>query len=328
MSQTFRWGLIGPGRIAHNFARGLAVVSDSRLEAVASRDPARGAEFAAQYGGARVHASYQALIADPAVDAIYIATPHSFHAETIRACLEAGKPVLCEKPLTVNAAQADALFALARARGVFLMEALWTRFLPVYSEVRAWLEAGRIGEVRLLASSFGFKAPRNMEDRLLNPQLAGGALLDIGVYNLSISQWVLGRNPESFSATGYVGETGVDEQLAATLDYGHGLMSQFHCTIRTDTANDFHIYGSEGSIRIHPMFWGATTATLRNAAEETTLERPHRASGFEYQIEEAQRCIRAGLLESSTIPHADTLATIKLMDALRGHMGQRYPFEK
>jgi predicted dehydrogenase len=327
MNKTFRWGLIGPGRIAHNFAKGLATVPDGKLQAVASRDAARAIAFATEYGGAKCYDSYDALIADPEVDAIYIATPHNLHADAVRACIEGGKPVLCEKPLTVNAAQAEALFALAKARGVFLMEALWTRFLPIYAEVRKWLDEGRIGEPRLLSSSFGFKTARNVEDRLLNPALAGGALLDIGVYNLSVSQWVLQRNPDSFSATGFVGETGVDEQLAGTLDYGSGVMSQFHCTIRADTANDFRIYGSEGSIRIHSMFWGATMATLQDANGETTLERPHRASGFEYQIEEAQRCIREGLLESPGITHADTLATMKLMDALRRHMGQRYPFE-
>lgn len=327
MSHFFRWGLIGLGRIAHNFARGLAVVPDGRLEAVASRDTERATQFAAQYGGARVHSSYEALIGDPYIDAIYIATPHSLHADTARACLEAGKPVLCEKPLTVNATQAQDLISLARKRNVFLMEALWTRFLPIYAEVRTWLEEGRIGELRLLSSSFGFKAPRDKQDRLLNPNLAGGALLDIGVYNLSISQWALGCNPASFSATGYLGETGVDEQLTATLDYGNGLMSQFHCTIRTDTANDFHIYGSEGSICIEAMFWSATAATLRNAHGQIRLDCPHRASGFEYQIEEAQQCIRAGRLESSSITHADSLATMMLMDVLRHHMGQRYPFE-
>lgn len=327
MNRVFRWGLIGPGRIAHNFARGLAAVANARLQAVASRDSARAAAFAAQYGDARCHERYEALIADPELDAIYIATPHSHHFELIRACLEAGKPVLCEKPLTVNAAQSEALFALARERRVFLMEALWTRFLPIYGEVRKWLDEGRIGEVRLLSSSFGFKAPVDPDDRLFNPHLAGGALLDIGVYNLSVSQWVLARNPKQFSATGHIGATGVDEQLAATLDYGEGLMSQFHCTLRAETANDFRIYGSAGHIRIHPMFWGATTATLAEAGSELTLVRPHRASGFEYQIEEAQRCIREGRLESPVIPHADTLATMALMDALRAHIGQRYPFE-
>ncbi len=327
MNGTFRWGLIGPGRIAHNFVQGLAGVADAKLQAVASRDAARAATFAAKYGGARCYDSYAALIAAPDIDAIYIATPHVFHAEMIRACLEGGKPVLCEKPLTVNTAQAQALFALACERGVFLMEALWTRFLPIYAEVRAWLDEGRIGEARLLSSSFGFIAPRDPEDRLLNPQLAGGALLDIGVYNLSISQWVLRRDPEGFSATGLVGKTGVDEQLAATLDYGNGLMSQFHCTLRANAANDFRIHGSAGDIRIHPMFWSATTATLNDVSGETRLKRPLRASGFEYQIEEAQRCIREGRLQSPTITHADTLATMKIMDALRRHMGLRYPFE-
>lgn len=327
MNRVFRWGLIGPGRIAHNFAKGLAAVADARLQAVASREIARASVFAAQYGGARCYENYEALIADPELDAIYVATPHSHHFDLVRACLAAGKPVLCEKPLTVTAAQAEALFALAREHRVFLMEALWTRFLPIYGEIRKWLDEGRIGEIRLLSSSFGFKAPRNPEDRLFNPQLAGGALLDIGIYNLSVSQWVLARNPEGFSVSGHVGATGVDEQLAATLAYGEGLMSQFHCTLRAETANDFWIYGSEGHIRIHPMFWGATTATLSDESGELTLVRPHRASGFEYQIEEAQRCIQEGRLESPVIPHADTQATMRLMDALRAQIGQRYPFE-
>lgn len=325
--KPFRWGVIGPGRVAHRFAQGLSVIEGAELYAVASRDAARSRVFAQTYGAEKAYASYRELVEDPRVDAVYIATPHCFHFEQSMLALEAGKPVLCEKPLTVNATQARTLIHTALLKRVFLMEALWTRFLPVYKSVRQWLDQGRIGRPQLLNSTFGFKALEDHGDRVYNAALAGGALLDIGVYNLSTTQWVLGRNVEYFSAHGRLGETGVDELTAVDLFYEDGTASQFTCTIKAQTENDFNIYGEEGRIRIHPPFWEATTATLTVGDEALTVEKPHLGNGFEYEILEVMRCVGNGMLESPDMPHNQTLSNMLLMDKIRKAIGLRYPFE-
>ncbi len=327
-NRRFNWGIIGPGRIAHQFAEGLKVIEDAALYAVASSNIERAQAFAEQYGGGVTYDSYQALVNDPQVDAIYIATPHRFHFDNARLGLKAGKPVLCEKPLTVNAAEAQQLIEMARAHKVFLMEALWTRYLPIYRQVRQWLDAGAIGELRLLVSNFGINVPKDQADRWLNPELAGGTLLDMGVYPIAVSQWVMGQTPQAFSAQAYLGSTGVDELTTVLLKYENGVISQFNSNFITDGVNDFMIYGSTGHIRIHANYWAATQATLVTGEQALTVSKPFRGGGFEYQTEEAMRCIRAGLLESPGMSHAHTLANMQLMDSIRAEIGLSYPFEK
>ena len=323
----FRWGLIGPGRIAHRFAAGLVAIDDAELYAVASRSAERGNSFAAKYGIEKVYASYEALVQDPAIDAVYIATPHNFHYSNTMLCLEAGKPVLCEKPLTVNALESEKLVAAARAKSLFLMEGLWTRYLPIYQQVREWLEQDVIGDVRLLSSSFGFKIPRDNNDRNLNLAVAGGNLLDMGVYCVAISHWVYGKNPVEIDSFMHLGPTGVDELTVANLKYSETQLSQFSSNFLSTTVNDFFIYGTDGYIRIHPYFWDTTTATLNTWGTETTVTRPFRATGFEYETEEAMRCIRAGLLESPTMTHENTIANMRVMDDIRAQADFRYDFE-
>lgn len=323
----FRWGVIGPGKIAHRFARALQVVDDGEVYAVASREAQRAQAFATQYGASRAYSSYEELVEDPRVDGVYIATPHRFHHQNAMLCLTVGKPVLCEKPLTVNAEETKTLIETARTRGVFLMEALWTRYLPIYRQVRRWLDEGRIGDPRLLTSDFCFRPPDDPQHRTWNHELAGGALLDIGIYNIAISQWVFGADPEDFTARSYLSATNVDAQTAVTMSYAGERLSQFTCSFLVDGNNDFTIFGSTGRIRIHANFWEATEATLIRGEEHTTEHEPFRSTGFEYQIEEAMRCIRAGLPESPGMTHAETLANMLLMDAIRAEAGLEYSFE-
>ena len=325
-----RWGIIGPGRIAEEFVRALQVVENGQLQAVSGRSKSKVEAFARAHGAAQCFDSHHAMLDSPDVDVIYIATPHRYHYEQTRDCLLAGKSVLCEKPLTVNAAQAQSLIELSRQQGVFLMEALWTRFLPIYEDIKGWLDSGKIGPVQSISSSFGFEFPLAPQDRLLNRELAGGALLDLGVYNLATTQWVLGIKPDSHTIDGYIGETGVDEHDEVSLFYPDGCFSKFEISLTKKLANDFVIQGERGSIRIHPMFWSATRATLQVSNGEhgtTSLTREFRATGLEYEIEAVARCIRGQLIECPEMPHSATLATIQLMDQLRGDMGLRYPFE-
>lgn len=323
---TFNWGIIAPGRIAHNFAKALKVVPNTSLYAVASSNLERAKTFAQEYDCEHAYDDYQTLIDDPQVDAIYIANPHRFHFECAKKCLIAGKPVLCEKPITVNEAQVQELVELAQKHQTFLMEAVWTRFLPVWQQVKLWLDEQRIGELRVLSSSFSFNVPRDENDRLLNNELAGGALLDTGIYNLTMSQFVLQREPSSIVANGLIGETNVDERTSVILDYD-GIASQFTCGLNATLDNSFTIYGSNGNIAVDPMFWGATKAVLKvKGEEELAIELPFRATGFEYQIEEVMNCIAQGKLQSDVISWQNSINTMKTMDEIRRQIGLEYPF--
>jgi len=326
-NNIFKWGIIGPGRIAHNFAKGVNVIDDAEIYAIASRNKERADAFAEEFNIRTIYSTYEELVNDPKVDGIYVATPHRFHFEQTLLALNAGKPVLCEKPFNVNSSETKTLIEVAQKNKVFLMEALWTRYLPIYGVVRSWLDENLIGEVKLLNSTFGFNFPRDLEDRKFNHELAGGALLDLGVYNIAVSQWVMKQNPKTFSAHGYLGETNVDELLAVNLQYEGGEVSQFSCNFLSKNENDFIIYGSKGHIRIHNNFWGSSKATLYANNEEITENRPFRATGFEYQTEEAMRCIREGKLESPIMPLDQTLANMKLMDSIRKEIGLKYSFE-
>ena len=335
MAKPMAWGLVGPGRIAAKFADALrAVDGGARLVTVTGRDAGRTRAFAERWGVPRTAPSLDALLADCEVQAVYVATPHAFHADAVRACLRAGRPVLCEKPLVPDAATARELVALARARGVFLMEAVWTRFLPVYAQVAAWLRDGAIGPLQSLQSSFCFAAPYDPHSRLFDPAQAGGALLDIGIYNLTVTRWVLAqalgtcRAPQAIDARAWMAPTGVDRRLAATLHFDSGLVSQFVCGFDGVAENSIRIHGVRGLIVVHAPFWGAGRASLhRPGRAPEVADAPQAANGFEYEIGEVQRCLAQGLTESPAMPLDETLATLDWMDAIRRQVGLRYPFE-
>ena len=332
-SPEFGWAVVGPGNIARRFAGALRGIPGTRLAAVIGRDPARAAAFAAawQHGSTApfVTTDLVAALARPDVHAVYVATPHPFHPEPVRASLAAGKPVLCEKPMTVSAAATRALIEQAQRQRVFLMEAVWTRFLPIHATVQAWLQAGEIGAVRAMQSSFCLDRPFKPGDRRYSAALAGGTLLDIGLYNITVSRMVLPGVPVlGFDLRGVHGGDGVDVQTAVTLDFGAGRWSQFHCGFFGNGDNSFRIVGERGHILIHGGFWEATAATLhRDGGAAHTAHAPFRVNGFEYEIEEVMRCVRAGLVESPQLPHAESLAVVELIDAMRARLGVVYPFE-
>jgi len=323
----FRWGLIGPGRIARRFAESLESIPTAFLNSVASRDLQKAKDFADDYAAPEYFGAYGEMLLRSKPDAVYISTPHNFHFEQAMMCLEAGVPVLCEKPLTVNSRQAQQLFNLAKAKGVFLMEALWTRYLPVWREAKVLVKSGYIGDLHMLDSNFGFSFPRFSEDRVLNPHLAGGALLDIGIYPLAMSQWILDSDPLDVKVHAVLGETGVDELLSVTMMYSGNIVSRFSANILARTTNDFWIYGSEGRIRIHENFWEGTRLTLIRGSEERTQHFPFRKNGFEYEAEELMRCVKLGLMESPDMTEAHSLGNLRIMDRIRQEIGLKYPFE-
>lgn len=325
--EMINWGIIGPGRIANKFAQAFKAISDGCVHAVASRDQQKAKAFAAQYDIPKAYSSYKEMLADPQVDMVYIATPNRFHHQQAVLCLEADKPVLCEKPLTVNAVESSALIDLAREKDLFLMEAVWTRYLPIYQVVRQWLDEGVLGKIWLLDSKFGHVVSTNEQDRWYSPELAGGVLLDMGIYNVSTSQWVMDAAPVSYQAFSQISDTGIDELTAVILRYENGAVSQFTSTFLTNTLNDFLIYGENGYVRIHGNFWESTQATLSVNGKETTESRPFAASGFEGEVKEAMKCFRSGKIESPGMTHEQTLKNMELMDGIRNMVGLIYPFE-
>ncbi|HEX5686411.1 MAG TPA: Gfo/Idh/MocA family oxidoreductase [Ideonella sp.] len=338
-TSSFGWAIVGPGRIAHRFAEAVHGLPGMHLAVVQGRDPGRVQAFADHWtrdGRPPVPATTDlaAALARPDVDGVYIATPHAFHGGATRDALLAGKAVLCEKPLVPCRAEALPLVGLARERGVFLMEAVWTRFLPIYATVKAWLVEGAIGPLQGLQSSFCFDSPYEPASRLYDPALAGGALLDLGVYNLTMTRWVLqqalGECPEpvALQTSGRLAPSGVDQRVWATLDFGAGRVSQFTCGFDGSADNGLRIFGQRGHIVVPRVFWEATEAQLHIDGEApVVVQAPLAINGFEGEIDEVVRCASAGRIESAVMPHADTLATLGWMDRIRAQLGVRYPFE-
>ena len=320
-----RWGIIAPGKIAHDFAHDFQFVKYGELKAVASRSQDRADSFAAQYGIAKAYGSYAELYADKDIDAIYVATPHTFHHENTTDALNNDKAVLCEKPFAVNESEVKLMIDKATEKNCFLMEAMWTRFLPVTLKVREWIADGKIGEVRSVAADFGFYSTIDPESRIFNIDLAGGALLDVGVYPIAYAAMILGNEPEDIVTTVSMGETGVDEQNASILKYQNGATAIVQSAVRLRTPHKALICGTEGRIEV-PTFWQATTATLSvNGQEPETYDAPHKVNGYEYEAMEVGRCMRKGLMESPTMPHSDSVGIIRIMDAIRSQWGLVYP---
>ncbi len=327
MQKKTRWGILGPGTISQKFATGLKAVSDAEITAVGSRDLQRANAFADTFSIPHRHGNYTDLAHNPDVDVIYVATPHPFHKEGAMLCLEAGKAVLCEKPLTVNAEQAEEMIACARENNQFLMEAMWTRFLPVIVKVREWLADGAIGEPRLLTADKGSRqtlSTETLEGRLFNPELGGGGLLDVGVYTIALAYMVFGA-PSMITSLAHIGETNVDEQASILLGYDAGQIANLFCAIRTETLKEARIIGTKGSIHI-PEFWQATSATLiRTGRYPVHIEIPFKSNGFENQVIEVINCLREGKLESDVMPLNESLSIMKTMDTIRFQWGLKYP---
>ncbi|MBC7918958.1 MAG: Gfo/Idh/MocA family oxidoreductase, partial [Rhodoferax sp.] len=317
-STPFAWAIVGPGRIANKFAEAVQGMPDAELAWVVGRDLERAQAFARSWSAAdavvQAGTALDAALADPRVDAVYIATPHAQHASTIALCLAAGKPVLCEKPMVPSRAIAQPLIDQSSASGVFLMEALWSRFLPGFDQIGQWLQSGAIGRVCAVHSTFCFPAAFDASSRLFAPELAGGALLDIGIYNISLSRWVLqtslGECPPilNFDVHGVLAPTGVDQRVSASLIFADGVAIQWVCALDACSSNSMQILGEKGHILLPRDFYQAQEVVLQRHGEaEQRVATPFGINGFEYEIAEAMRCVRAGLHESPRMPHSETL---------------------
>jgi predicted dehydrogenase len=327
VTEPIRWGILGTGNIAHQFARGLADTPDATLVAVGSRSIDTANTFADEFDVERRHPTYEELADDDGVDAVYVSTPHPFHRDNSILLLEHGKAVICEKPFTNNAGDAKAVIDVARQRDVFLMEAMWTRYLPAVVRARELIAEGAIGDVRLVQADFGFRAGINPEGRLFNLALGGGALLDVGIYVISMASMILGPRPSRVASTTQIGETGVDEQSAFLLQYPGGELAVLSCAVRTGTAVEARVFGTEGSILLHGPFFKCGALTVKRGGEEEHIDLPLEGNGYNYEAAEVGRCLRVGLKESDVMPLDETLVLMELMDSIRAQWGLSYPME-
>lgn len=323
MAEHVRWGILGTGKIARAFATALGDTPGARLVAVASRQLAAAQEFAAQFGAPAAYGSYQELGLADGIDIVYIATPHPMHAANALMLLDGNKAVLCEKPFSMNRREADQVVARAREKKLFLMEAMWSRFLPALAEVRRVIASGEIGAVHQVSADFGFPATQDPFHRLNNPELGGGALLDLGIYPLSLAAALLGP-VQSVQAQALMGPTGVDLQTGFVLRHEGGAMSVCSCSLRARTPAELTVSGELGHVRMHSMFHRATAITVVTAQGARTVPTPYLGNGYVHEAMEAGRCWQQGLLESPAMPHAETLALMSVMDEIRRQIGLRY----
>lgn len=328
MQKTYHWGIVGLGRIAHKFTHDLQKMPQTRLQGVAARDLSRALTFAAQYQVPYAYGSYAELVNCPELEVVYIATPHNDHAEWARYFLEKGIAVLVEKPFTINASESRSVIQTAQARQVFLMEALWTRFLPVTRHSLERIAAGDIGDVLSVKADFGFLAPRDPDGRLYNPNLGGGALLDIGVYTLFLAQLILGA-PERILAQAHLGPTGVDEETSILLSYANGALANLHTAIRFGTKTEAFIYGTKGTLHWQSRWHEPTQmAILRENERPEFLTFEYDLIGYGYEIAEVTRCLEAGQQESPLWPLASTQLLMETLDAVRAQIGLHYPADE
>jgi len=318
---------MGTGAIARKFASDLQVLPEARLVAVGSRSQAQADEFGRQFGVERRHRSYEDLVNDPEVEAIYVATPHSCHKDNTLLALSANKPVLVEKPFAINARDAELVIHAAREKRVLVMEAMWTRFVPLYVRLRELLREGVIGPVQFVRADFGFQSDAATHPRLFDPSLGGGALLDVGVYPISLASMVLG-SPVRVSGEARMGATGVDEHDAMVFAHAHGEMALLSCAITLNTSLDAMLIGERGSIWIHPPFWKAKAMTLtREDGRQELLEFPFEGLGYQFEALEFMHCLRSGKTESSVMSLDESLSIMKTLDALRKQWGLKYPMD-
>ncbi len=324
MKEIYNWGIIGPGRIAGKFASAIREVPRARLYGVASRTLSKAEAFAAEHQATTVFESYEALAQSPDIDAIYIATPHTFHHAHSMLCLAHKKPVLCEKPLAINSRQVKEMLAFAQKQDTFLMEAIWTRFHPNILRCLDWIEKGEIGEPQFLRADFGFYNAFDPESRLFNMDLGGGALLDIGIYPLFLAQLIFGK-PEKIQAMAALSPTGSDKWIDIQIRYPGDKLAHLHASVIVDTNIEAEIYGPEKKILLHNRWHNPAPISLYQRQTCLRTETFPDRIGYAYEIEEVISCLDAGKKQSSLLPHAFSLQLMETMDEIRSQCNIVYP---
>jgi len=329
--KIIRWGILGTGRIARKFAADLKLADDCILIAAGSSNRESAERFNNELSVKYSHDSYLALVQNPEVDVIYVATPHSMHHEHVLLCLNHGKAVLCEKAFALNSRQAVEMITTARQRKIFLMEALWTKFQPHYNKLQELMQQRLLGDIRIMLVNFGFIPQAPVPPRLFDPALGGGTMLDIGIYNVFITLNVLGK-PDYIDAVMTPASTGVDEQCAVLFRYNNGAMAQLFSTFSSNLATEADIGGTEGRIRLTTRFYepSSTFEFYRDRVDSREIIPVPKEPGFGYQYEarHVNDCLRKGLTESPVMTHDDTLLLMETLDRIREIAGIRYPADE
>lgn len=312
---TIRWGIAGPGRIAEKVVTDFVHVTDAEVVAVGSRSSDRARAFADRHGIARAHGSYRALIDDPEVDVIYLATPHSEHRDFALAAIEAGKALLVEKSFTSTVAGAEQVIEAARAKGVFVMEAMWTRFQPAYRRLAELIADGSLGEIKMVQADLGAQRAFDPDDRLFSPDLGGGAMLDLGVYVVSFAQALLGT-PSTIEITGTTYDNGVDASFAMSLDFDQRAQASLMASFTAGSPGAAVVAAENGWVRVEPRFHHPASLTVKLGSDDPEeFHLPPIGQGYAHEFIEVTECLKVGKLESEVMPLDDTLAVQRIMNA-------------
>lgn len=326
MFGNFNIGIMGSGNIAGIMAGTINKMKNVRVYAVASRQQVHADVFAGKYGCKKAYGSYADLVADKKVDLIYVATPHSEHYENVKMCLEAGKPVLCEKAFTLNAAQAEELVRIAAEHKVFLAEAMWTRYMPMLTTIREVIGSGIIGEPKTLTANLGYVI--SDKERLTNRALGGGALLDVGVYTINFALMIFGHNISKIASCCTFTETGVDEQNAICLQYYDGKVANLNSSMVSLSDRQGIIYGTKGFAVVENINNFESIAVYdKQYKKVASYKCPKQISGYEYEVAACIEAIKCGLIECAQMPHSETLRVMRIMDEIRSQWGMKYPCE-
>jgi predicted dehydrogenase len=328
MAKKNHWGIMGCGGIANKFASDLPLSKHGELVAVGSRSGAKAEQFAARHGGVRAWGSYEELVADPAVDVVYVATPHPYHLDCALLAIRSGKHILCEKPIALNAKQTRRMIDAAAKQGVFLMEGMWTRFFPAMVRLRQWLSEGRIGKVLAVEADFGIRFKVGPEHRINNPALGGGALLDLGIYPVSFASMIYGAQPETIVSTVHKTATGIDDHAVITFRYADDATAVVSTSSVVQMKNEARIFGTEGMMILNDNFIHPNRLTLHVAGKKArTFDYPFDGFGMHFEADHVHACLRKGLLQSDIMPPAESLAIMQTTDTLRRQWKLRYPGE-
>lgn len=328
MAGKIRWGVLGTGTIARQFAEDLAYSEYGTLQAAGSRSADKANTFARELKAAKAHGSYEKLVHDPEVDIVYVATPHPWHMEHTLLALKSGKPVLCEKPVSMSAAQLRRMIRAAKDGRLFLMDGMWTRFFPAVRQMCKWLSEERIGEILAVEADFGVHFQVPPKHRIHNPELGGGALLDLGIYVVSFASLVYGKQPKKIASIVHFEKTGVDDQSTLVFEYENGATATLLCNSRIYIRPEGRIYGTKGRITVHENLYRPNRVTLEiEGKNPETMTFPHPGLGLQFEADHVAECLHKGRLQSDIMPLDESLAIMRTMDKIRRQWKLKYPQE-
>ncbi|OEY72401.1 Gfo/Idh/MocA family protein [Salegentibacter salarius] len=321
--KTIKWGILGLGKIAGKFATGLKDVEGAELYAVASRSKSKAVDFVKEYSATKSFSSYEAMLKDDELDVVYIATPHVFHHQQTLLCLDHKKAVLCEKPFAINKKQVEEMIAKAKKEKVFIMEAMWTKFLPHFNFVLDLIESEKYGKIKNLKADFGFPAPVDLDKRLYNKNLGGGSLLDIGIYPIFMAMSALGT-PENIQASAKFSETGIDTECDMVFEYKNGVEAELGSSIIKQTPTAAIIQFEKATITLNTRFHEPTSVSIQTPEGEKTKEFKVNSNGYNFEAEHVQKMLLEGKTESTQMTFEKSLQLIELLDKVRDQIGLEY----